>query len=313
MKNLRLLTVSTLLLAGSFVTFTSCGGGEKSDETTEEKKEAKSGASEVAKVLQDLESGKIVLGETSASEIAKLYSLEEDEFEMTAEQEFTGYRLESNYGVDDDAVYYMSFHTYSEGDDYDPIKQEVKDIVAEMTKVLGTPDVNEDSYYEWEKADYTITLNTYSTSGYDINIDKVDEGFGDDICVGDIFTLKSDLADVFLVNIKNGKIKLGKTTKSEMEAIAGNGDSFDEEYDGLSVSGKFTYDGNVISKISLDYYYDCEGALDYLDIDKESITDLIDTELGVTGEADGNGASWSINGVSVTQFNFSDGYGVYFE
>lgn len=313
MKNLRLLTVSTLLIAGSFVTFTSCGGGEKDGEKTEEKKESKSGASEVATILGDLESGKIQFGETSASEIAKLYGLEEDDFEMNSKKEFKGYRLESNFGVSDDVLYDMSFHTYSEGDDYEPIKEEVKNIVAELTKVLGEPSTEEGTYYEWSKETYSVTLNTYSTSGYDINVNQVYPEDDNEFCVGDIFTLKSDLAEFFLVNVKNGKIKLGKTTKSEMETLTGSADYFSAEYDGLRVEGAYTYSGDAISKIALEYYYDCDGALEYLDIDTESITELIDTELGVTGETDDYGTTWSISGMTVSQSNYPNGYSVHFD
>lgn len=318
MKKLRLLTVSTMLLAGSMAAFTSCGGGddEKSgDDKPEAKKETKTGASEVAAILKDFESGKITFGETSAAELAELYGMEEDDYSMSDDVDFEGYDLEKNFGLDGDALSYMSFHTYSKGDDTDLVEKDVEAIVKEMKDIFGTPDFEEGSSYDWEKEGYTVSLVTYATGGYDINVDQAEEV--NSSCVGDIFTLKNDLRDIFLTNIKNGTITIGKTTSTEMASIVGDADYFDQEYDGLRVSGTMSYDGDVLSSISLDYFYDCEGAMSFLAGDKTSITDLIDTELGVTGESEGDyedaGTDWSFNGMSISQMNFSDGYGVYFE
>lgn len=140
---------------------------------------------------------------------------------------------------------------------------------------------------------------------------------GDDDCVGDYFTLQSDLTDLFMANVQNGSIAIGTTTKSDMEAITGDADGFDKEYDGLSVSGYFSYDGDVLESISLDYFYDCEGALSLLSIDKSSITSSINTSLGIDGVLEGDyedaGTEWSTNGMTVRQANYSDGYGVYID
>lgn len=136
-------------------------------------------------------------------------------------------------------------------------------------------------------------------------------------CLGDYFGLKNDLNDIFLANVKSGAITVGKTTKAEMESIAGSADGFDKEYEGLRVNGYFSFEGDVLSSISLDYFYECEGALDLLSVDKSSITSTINTTLGVDGVADGDyddaGTTWSINGQTVRQANFSDGYGVYID
>lgn len=145
----------------------------------------------------------------------------------------------------------------------------------------------------------------------------VEEIVEEDDCVGDYFGLESDLRDVFIANVQSGAIKIGKTTKSEMETLTGSADGFDKEYEGLRVSGYYTYDGDVLSAINLDYFYECEGALSLLDIDKSSITSSINTTLGVDGVSEGDyenaGTNWSYNGTSVRQANYSDGYGVYVE
>lgn len=134
-------------------------------------------------------------------------------------------------------------------------------------------------------------------------------------CLGDYFGLQTDLSDVFMNNVKSGSIAIGKTTKSEMETLTGDADGFDKEYDGLRVSGYYSYEGDVLQSISLDYFYECDGALDLLSVDKSSITSSINSSLGVDGVADGDyedaGTNWSVNGMTVRQANFSDGYGIY--
>jgi hypothetical protein len=136
-----------------------------------------------------------------------------------------------------------------------------------------------------------------------------------DDCLGDYFGLQSDLTDLFMANVKSGAIVVGTTTKAEMESMTGDADGFDKEYDGLRVSGYYSYEGDVLQSISLDYFYECDGALDLLSVDKSSITSSINSSLGVDGVADGDyedaGTEWSINGMTVRQANFSDGYGVY--
>lgn len=141
------------------------------------------------------------------------------------------------------------------------------------------------------------------------------ETAGTDDCLGDYFALQSDLTDVFMTNVKSGSIVVGKTTKSEMETLTGDANGFDKEYDGLRVSGYYSYEGDVLQSISLDYFYECDGALDLLAVDKSSITSSINSSLGIDGVADGDyedaGTNWTINGMTVRQANFSDGYGIY--
>lgn len=136
-------------------------------------------------------------------------------------------------------------------------------------------------------------------------------------CVGDYFGLESDLRDIFLANVQNGAIKIGKTTKAEMEKLTGSTDTFSKEYEGLRVSGYYTFEGDVLQGINLDYFYECEGALSLLDMDKSNITSAVNTTLGVDGVSEGDyegaGTNWSVNGMNVRQANYSDGYGVYFK
>lgn len=129
--------------------------------------------------------------------------------------------------------------------------------------------------------------------------------------IGDFYGLKKDLTDLFITNIKNGNIVLGKTTKAEMIKLIG-GENFEKEYDGLRVSGYVTYMGDVLNSITLDYFYDTESALSLLNIDKEDITASVSEYLGVEGKSDGDYKDapiyWSFNNQTITQSNFNDGY-----
>jgi hypothetical protein len=240
------------------------------------------------------------------------------------DKNFDGYSFDVNFSMEDEVLESISCNTFYDDDKKKEAAKDSEEILEYLKKTLGEPDSDSNKYFDWTYGDYEISFNIFE-DGYSIYVDPpydyddyddYDSDYDSD-CVGDFYNLKNDLKDLFLANVKNGSIKLGSTTQSEMASMTGDGDGFDKEYDGLSVSGYYSYDGDVLSSITLDYFYDCEGAMSLLDMDKEDITDLINETLGVTGEKDGDyedaGTDWSINGMTVRQANFSDGYGVYFE
>ncbi len=166
-------------------------------------------------------------------------------------------------------------------------------------------DKKEEDKKEEKKEENTTESNTESENTDDIDYTSEADG------VGDFYGLKKDLTDLFITNIKNGNIVIGKTTKAEMVNIIG-GENFDKEYDGLRVSGYVSYTEDVVSSITLDYFYDTESALSLLDIDKEDITASISEYLGVEGVAEGDytdaPTNWSFNNQTISQSNFDDGY-----
>lgn len=322
MKKLRLLTVSTMLLAGGLATFTSCGGGEKDGEKTEENASKDNGFAVVKQMMDAIDGGKLEMGASSADDVRKVMDIEDgDDDYITLDKNFDGYSFDVNFSMEDEVLNSISCNTFYDDDKKKEAKKDSEEILEYLKKLLGEPDSDSNKFYDWSYGDYEISFNIFE-DGYSIYIDPPYEDYDDDYsddenCVGDFYNLKKDLKDLFLANVKNGSIKLGSTTKSQMATMTGDGDGFDKEYDGLSVSGYYSYDGDVLSSITLDYFYDCEGAMSLLDMDKEDITEVINEALGVTGEKDGDyedaGIDWSINGMNVRQANFSDGYGVYFE
>ncbi len=185
-------------------------------------------------------------------------------------------------------------------------------LLATTTTTLnscGGDEKKEEDKKDEKKVENTTESNTESENTDDIDYTSEADGVDG---VGDFYGLKKDLTDLFITNIKNGNIVLGKTTKSEMVNIIG-GENFDKKYDGLRVSGYVTYtEDDVVSSITLDYFYDTESALSLLDIDKEDITASISEYLGVEGVAEGDytdaPTNWSFNNQTISQSNFDDGY-----
>ena len=66
-----------------------------------------------------------------------------------------------------------------------------------------------------------------------------------------------------------------------MKSLTGGDDyGFNEKYDGLSVSGSFTFEDDIIQSISLNYFYNtCGGAKSLLSDDKKDIKTAITNAL----------------------------------
>ncbi|CAG5076256.1 hypothetical protein [Parvicella tangerina] len=322
MKKLRLLTVSTLLLAGSMATFTSCGGGEEKDEKDkkEEKSSKDNGQALVKQMMDAFDNGDLEMNVSSADDVKKAMDIDSDDDDyISLDKEFKGYDFDANFTMEDGALASVSCNTFYDDDAEEAAEKDSKEVLEYLEGLLGKSESSSDTYFDWTYGDLEISFSIYD-DGYSLYIDPAsgsDIGSSEEGCVGDFYNLKKDLTDLFLTNVKNGSIELGSTTKSEMAAITGDETGFDKEYDGLRVSGYFSYNGDVLSSITLDYFYDCDGALSLLDMDKEDLTEEINTGLGVTGEKDGDyedaATEWTINGMSVRQANFSDGYSIYFE
>ncbi|MCB9194772.1 MAG: hypothetical protein H6598_00925 [Flavobacteriales bacterium] len=324
MKKLRLLTVATLLLAGTTATFTSCGG---KGGDTEETIDLNSGYGLVQEMISSLDKGKITIDKSTSSEVAKLFGIDdEDEDYISADKNFEGYRFDKSFSFEDGVLNSISCNTFYDDDKKKEAKEDSEQVLEYLKKVLGNPESSSNKYYDWSLDNYEVSFNIFD-DGYSLYVNSYIEPSYDDYddseydsdsdCVGDFYGLKNDLRDIFIANIKSGTIKLGKTTKAQMKTLTGDDTSFDQEYDGLRVSGYFNYNGDVLSSITLDYFYECDGAMSLLDMDKEDISSLINDGLGVTGSKDGDyddaGTEWSISGQTVRQANFSDGYGIYLE
>lgn len=322
MKKLRILTISALLLAGGATTFTSCGGGGEK----EEKPASDTGYAFIKQMMDALDEGDIEMGVSDANDIKKALDIKSDDDDyISLDKNFDGYSYDENFTIEDGVLNSISCNTFYDDDKKKEAKKDAEEILEYLKELLGKPESDSNKFYDWTFGDYEISFNIFE-DGYSLYVDPpydydadmdYDSDSDNDGCVGDFYNLKKDLKDIFLANIKSGSMKIGSTTKAQMKSMTGDDSGFTKEYDGLRVSGYYSFNGDVLSSITLDYFYECDGALSLLDMDKGDISDAINEGLGVTGEKDGDyddaGTNWSISGQTVRQANFSDGYGIYFE
>lgn len=178
-------------------------------------------------------------------------------------------------------------------------------------------DHDNDSFFYGEDAEEEYYEEEYYNEDDYYGEEYPEYGEEEEGCYGDYYALENDLVYDFMNNIANGNIRVGSTTRSDMEYYVGESESYYRDYYGVHVSGYMYYTGGVLSSISLDYYYDCEGVMGYVDLDKNSITYAIEEALDKSGTYDGDyedaAVNWTFNGMSIRQSNYSDGYSVYIE
>lgn len=271
----------------------------------------------VKKYMEGFKNGNFVLKTTSTDGVKAIVGqhFTEGENSLTISKSFTGFTFEAVWTMNEGLLDYFDLNTFYDDDAHDAASRDGKEIIELLTKIFGAPIEESDGFYDWKYNDMLISCNLFE-DGYSIYVDPESGSSKDDItCVGDFYNLKLDLQDIFIANIKNGSIKIGTTTKSQMTNITGDGESFYKEYDGLWANGTYVYDdAGKLSSITIDYFYDCSGALILLDIDKGDITTLINTGLGSDGFRDSDAADavtrWNVNGQSLRQDSYEDGYAI---
>jgi hypothetical protein len=326
MRNFKVFTVAALM-AGAAITFTSCGGGSTTTEETKEEIKLDNGQGHVKFLVNAFESGDLKIDKSTAKEITKYFDFEDDDDEyLNDDVKFDGYRLSRGYTMYDGVINSISYNTYYEDENEKDAKNDSKELLASLKETLGKSDNSGDTYFRWEKKNYEITFNIFD-DGYSFYlrsyIEKEYPEYEDDIdyssdedCAPDFYALRDDLVMKLTDNIKKGSIKIGKTTKSEMASLTGSSDNFNFDYKGMYVTGSILYSGDVLSSISLNYFYTCESAMNLLYLDKSELGTDINSSLGVDGVKDGDDATgtvtWKIGKQTLKQNNFSDGYSFYF-
>lgn len=322
MKNFKVFTIATLM-AGAAFTFTSCGGETSETDKKEEKVKLEDGLGHVQQVIKAVESGDIKIDKSNKEDITKFFDFKSssDEY-LTDNKNFDGYRLDKSYTMADDVLNSISYNTFYDEGKEDEAEKDSKAVLEFLEKTLGDSEGSGDTYFTWTKSKYEISYNIFS-DGYSLYIESFIEKEYDDIdpvsegdCSPNFFALRDDLVDNLITNIGNGKIKLGKTTKEEIIALTGDGNDFNHDYKGMNVSGYYSYTDNVLTSFSLNYFYTCDAAMDLLSLDKSDLYTAINNAIGVDGEKDGTGddagVTWKVDGQTLKQSNFSDGYAFYF-
>lgn len=287
----------------------------------------------IQQYLEAFKNGNFVIGTTTPAGVKSIVGpyVTETESMITYKRSFTGYSFTAEWAFTDGTLSYFTIDTFYDEDKHSQAQQDGNEVRNLMKNIYGEPIESSDSeeavYSDWEVGELFISFDLFD-DGYSIFVDPLlDLDFGyddiepttDDIlCVGDFANLKMDLLNVFITNIKNGSIKIGKTTKSDMQSLTGDGELYDKDYDGLWVMGSYSYDENGrLTDITLDYFYDCSGALILLDADKLEITEMINDAIGSTGVKETGyeepSTFWSVNGQNLSQESYDDGFAIILE
>lgn len=283
--------------------------------------EANEAYNDIKKYLESFKNGNFVIGTTTMDGVKSMVGpyVTQTETAITYKRSFTGYSFTSEWSFTEGKLSYFSVNTFYDAEKYDNVSSDAEEIRALVTKIFGTPVSTETTYADWEHEEILISFDVFE-DGYSLYIDPLsgDGSYSDITCVGDFYNLKKDLKEIFIANMKNGAIKIGSTTKDQIQTITGNGESFYKEYDGLWATASYTYDENgKLSSLTIDYFYDCSGALILLDIDKGDITTIINEELGADGFKDTDAVDatvrWNVNGQSLRQEGYEDGYAILFD
>ncbi len=316
MKKIKSLALAALFMSATAVAVTSCGGGE----AEEIKQDSGLG---VVKFLVSKLDGDIKVDVSKKEDIAKVLEMKAEDEYMSGKKEFKdkGYYVSQSVSLYEGTLQSISYDSFYDDDKKEAAKKDAEEIKTFLNEKLGK---TSDSYGEtstWDKDKYSIDFTIYENgwgfyvrSKREVKYPTV-EDTGSADCegkVGDFFGLTEDLSNLLLSNLKSGKIALGKTTETEMAAIFGDAAAYNKEFDGIRVSGYFTYEGGKLSSIRYDYFYDCESAKSLLSTDKTDIKAKVETILGATAKTSGEGDfvayDWDLKSYKVSQSNFSDGY-----
>jgi hypothetical protein len=325
MKNFKVFTIAALM-AGAAFSFTSCGGGDATGtDEKEEKVKLEDGLGYVKQLIKAVESGDIKVDKSTKKDITKYFDFEDsgDEY-LSDDNDFEGYRLDKSYTMADGVLNSISYNTFYDKEEEDLAKKDSKTVLEFLEKTLGESEGSGDTYFTWTKSKYEISFNIFS-DGYSLYVKsfteiEYDDYEGDEAidgdCAPDFYALRDDLVDKLVANIANGKIKLNKTTKEEIATLTGDANDFNHDYKGMNVSGYYSYTDGVLTSFSLNYFYTCDAATDLLSLDKSELGTDISAALNVDGKKDGTGddagTTWKIDGQTLKQSNFSDGYAYYF-
>ncbi len=320
MKNFKVFTVAALM-AGAAISFTSCGGGGADTEEKAEEIKLEDGKGYVKQLISAIESGDIKVDKSTKKDITKYFKFEDssDEY-LSTDENFKGYRLDRSFTINEEVLNSVSYNTFYDDDAKDAAKKDSKEVLEYLKETLGKTESSGDSYFKWEKSKYEISYNIFD-DGYSLYVKSFIEPVYEDIeddysldgeCAPDFYALRDDLVNKLVNNIANGKIAIGKTTKEEMATLTGDGNDFNYDYKGMNVSGYYSYEEGALSSISLNYFYNCESAMNLLSLDKSELGTDISAALNVDGEKDGTGenagVTWKVGSQEFRQSNFNDGY-----
>ncbi len=271
--------------------------------------------------MKGFKNGNFVIGTTTPDGVKSIIGkyFTETDGKIAVGKTFAGFSFDAEWYFEDGVLNEFKCFTFYDEDQRGKAAKDCDATFELMKSIFGEPITISTGFYDWNVGDMKVSCDLFE-DGYSIYVDPPSSGDGslDISCVGDFYNLKKDLKEIFVANMKSGAIKIGSTTKSQMQTITGNGESFYKEYDGLWATATYTYDDNSkLTSLIIDYFYDCEGALVLLDMDKEDVTKVINEAIGSEGFKDSDSIDatvrWNVGGQSLRQMGFEDGYSIYFD
>ena len=271
---------------------------------------------DIKRIISLVDKNKIEVDVTTPQEIATLFKIEAiDTLYMFIDQESENYTLSKSFGFYQQKINSISLNTFYYDENESVIKTNEVAALKELKKLLGEPTSSGELYNDWEKETYSITFSTFS-DGYSFYISSYTfgdyESSGD--CVGDFYGLRADLEQNFTERITTNQIKIGITTPEEIQSIFGDSTSHYANFDGISLISFINYEGQKLSELLFDYFYDCPAALNILEMDVEDLISDFNSlftvvENGKNSEGYAS-VKWSFNNQMIQLVAFPDGYSI---
>lgn len=274
---------------------------------------------EVDFLLLKIDNGAIEIDNTTPAGISKIFKLDDiDTTNMSKEFVYNSYHLDQSFTFYNQKLNVIAYNSFYNDNAHEEAKLASEVLRDHLLIKLGVPDYpDEDLFTNWSKTNYQISFNIFN-DGYSLYISSYKENLNvmalDTLCSPDFYALKDDLINKIVTNIDNGKIKIGKTTKAEIKTLTGDANNFTYYYDGMNVSGYYSYADDLLTGFSFNYFYTCNDAMNLLSLDKSELTTSISDLFNIEGKKEGSnyeGVTWEIDGQTLKQSNFNDGYAYY--
>ncbi len=133
----------------------------------EENKVAGASLDQVQKLIPAVVNGTIKLNTTTPGEIATLMGMEADDYYMSDKVQYETHYLNRNISISNKKVSSIKFSTFQDSNEC----TDLNDVSAYLETTLGSKFTSEGNTKKWANKGYTVSITTYSGSGYDLNVE----------------------------------------------------------------------------------------------------------------------------------------------
>jgi hypothetical protein len=135
----------------------------------EENKVAGASLDQVQKLIPAVVGGTIKLNSSTPSEIATIMGegMKADDYYMSDKIQYASHYLNRNISITDKKVTSIKFSTFQDTDEC----TDLNDVVAYLETTLGSKFTTEGSTKKWTNKGFSVSITTYTGSGYDLTIE----------------------------------------------------------------------------------------------------------------------------------------------